>query len=148
MECPHQKLSQLFILISRFATTKDTCSLAQRDVCRLRCVYVITRSTIAMQPSRRREPHGNEDGNPKRRTLQPPTLNPSAVLVFSRCHREVRGGVSRRPDGATGDVPRSSTRRVVNVMRLGCTGPSARFAGASAADISAGTSSRGGQWTR
>jgi hypothetical protein len=28
------------------------------------------------------------------------------------------------------------------VMRLGCTGPSARFAGASAADISAGTSSR------
>jgi hypothetical protein len=32
----------------------------------------------------------------------------------------------------------------VNVMRLGCTGPSARFAGVSAADISAGTSSRGG----
>jgi hypothetical protein len=103
---------------------------------------VITRSTIAMQPSRRREPHGNEDGNPKRRTLQRPTLNPSAFVVFSRCHREVRGGVSRRPDGATGDVSRSSTRRVVNVMRLGCTGPSARFAGASAADISAGTSSR------
>ena len=66
---------------------------------------MITRSTIVMQPSRRREPHGNEDKNPKRRTLQPPTLNPSAVAVSSRYHREVRGGVSRRPDGATGDVP-------------------------------------------
>ena len=105
---------------------------------------MITRSTIAMQPSRRREPHGNEDGNPKRRTLQPPTLNPSAVVVFSRCHRDVRGDASNLwPDGAPeDDVPSSSTRRVVNVMRLGCTGPSARFAGASAADISAGTSSR------
>ena len=87
----------------------------------LRYVYVITRSTIAMQSSRRREPHGNEDGNPKRRTLQPPTLNPSAVVVFSRCHREVRGGVSHLwPDGAPeDDVPSSSTRRVVKMTEAG-----------------------------
>ena len=43
--------------------------------------------------SRRREPHNN----PKQRTLQPPTLNPSAVMVFSRCHRDVRGEASHRP---------------------------------------------------
>ena len=41
--------------------------------------------------SRRREPHKN----PKQRTLQPPTLNPSAVVVFSRCHRDVRGDASQ-----------------------------------------------------
>ena len=38
------------------------------------------------------------NNNPKQRTLQPPTLNPSAVMVFSRCHRDVRGDASHRPE--------------------------------------------------
>ena len=65
----------------------------------------------------RREPHKS----PKQRTLQPPTLNPSAVVVFSRCHREVRGDASNLwPDGAPeDDVPSSSTRRVVKMTEAG-----------------------------
>jgi hypothetical protein len=65
--------------------------------------------------SRRREPHKN----PKQRTLQPPTLNPSAVVVFSRCHREVRGDASHRGWSTRRCVPSSTTRRVVKMTEAG-----------------------------
>ena len=65
--------------------------------------------------SRRREPHKNH----KQRTLQPPTLNPSAVVVFSRCHREVRGDASHRGWSTRRCVPSSTTRRVVKMTEAG-----------------------------
>ena len=49
------------------------------------------RSVDTAASAARREPHKS----PKQRTLQPPTLNPSAVVVFSRCHRDVRGDASQ-----------------------------------------------------
>ena len=44
--------------------------------------------------SRCRDTHGN----PKRLTLQPHTLNPSYVVVFSRRRREGPGGATHRPN--------------------------------------------------
>ena len=46
--------------------------------------------------SPRHEPNGDTHGNPKRLTLQPHTLNPSSVVVFSRRRREVPGGAYQR----------------------------------------------------
>ena len=71
-------------------------------------------------------------------------------LVFSRCHREVRGDASNLwPDGAPeDDVPSSSTRRVVKMTEAGvqptvralCRGVRGRHLGAHV-DVA-----RGGCW--
>ena len=58
--------------------------------------------------------------SPKQRTLQPPTLNPSAVMVFSRCHRDVRGDASKAfVDACTHHlITTAIDRRVIGEIEL------------------------------
>ena len=89
----------------------------------------------------RREPHKN----PKQRTLQPLTLNPSAVMVFSRCHRDVRVDASRRPKPSMHACIKHRRPEVIDVVKMteaGVHRPVRALRGASAVDISADTSSR------
>ena len=76
---------------------------------------------LLLRPWRSR--HADTHGNPKRLTLQPHTLNPSCVVVSSRCRSEVRGGGAIGRMWPSGGTQRSSTRRVVKMTEAGVRRP-------------------------